>query len=528
MADKPNKPQKLKARLPRGLADRGPAEITATRHMVEAIRVVFERYGFEPVETPAIEYTDALGKFLPDQDRPNEGVFSFQDDDEQWLSLRYDLTAPLARYVAENFQNLALPYRSYRYGWVFRNEKPGPGRFRQFMQFDADTVGAASMAADAEMCMLAADTMEALGIPRGGYVVKVWNRKLLEGVLDAAHVIDGQQRLTALRAIDKLDRLGMRGVQQLLGAGRKDESGDFTKGVGLPNSANNFITTSSSTASTPTIFSSYSSEELLAPTIIDTIEKGEKPPFNFHDYTKKLRTYLGDKPLPDSTESGLKDLHEIDQLIQASGYAERIKIDPSVVRGLEYYTGPVYEVELLIETKDDKGRLVRFGSVGGGGRYDGLVSRFRGEPVPATGFSIGVSRLQAALTALGKLGEKRSPGPVVVTVFDRDRIADYQKMAAALRNAGIRAELYLGNPKNNLGTQLKYADKRGSPCAVIQGGDEKKLGLVQIKDLIAGAEIATAEDRADYLKKQAEAQFAVKENELVEAVRNLLARHNLA
>src|ERR1019366_4861914 len=286
------KPTKLKARLPRGLADRGPAEIAATRHMVEAIRVVFERYGFEPVETPAIEYTDALGKFLPDQDRPNEGVFSFQDDDEQWLSLRYDLTAPLARYVADKIgkEDFVLPYRSYRFGWVFRNEKPGPGRFRQFMQFDADTVGAPTMAADAEMCMLAADTMEALGIPRGSYVGKVWSRKLLEGVLDAAHVVDGQQRLTALRAIDKLDRLGMCGVQQLLGAGRKDESGDFTKGVGLPNSANNFITTSSSTASTPTIFSSYASEELLAPTIIDTIEKSEKPPFNFHDYTKKLRT----------------------------------------------------------------------------------------------------------------------------------------------------------------------------------------------------------------------------------------------
>src|SRR6187397_443595 len=236
MADKPNKPPKLKARLPRGLADRGPAEIAATRHMVEAIRVVFERYGFEPVETPAIEYTDALGKFLPDQDRPNEGVFSFQDDDEQWLSLRYDLTAPLARYVAENFQNLALPYRSYRYGWVFRNEKPGPGRFRQFMQFDADTVGAPSMAADAEMCMLAADTMEALGIPRGSYVVKVNNRKVLDGAMDALQ-IGGEEnedrRLTVLRAIDKLDRLGVESVESLLGEGRKDESGDFTKGAGL-------------------------------------------------------------------------------------------------------------------------------------------------------------------------------------------------------------------------------------------------------------------------------------------------------
>ena len=184
MADKKKETDRLKARLPRGFADRGAAEIAATRQMIETIRQVYERYGFEAVETPAIEYTDALGKFLPDQDRPNEGVFSFQDDDEQWLSLRYDLTAPLARYVAENFDSLPKPYRSYRVGWVFRNEKPGPGRFRQFMQFDADTVGSASPAADAEMCMMAADTMEALGINRGDYVVKVNNRKVLDGVME--------------------------------------------------------------------------------------------------------------------------------------------------------------------------------------------------------------------------------------------------------------------------------------------------------------------------------------------------------
>src|SRR5215831_10948815 len=227
---------KLKARLPRGLADRGPAEIAATRRMIATIRTVFEHYGFEPVETPAFEYTDALGKFLPDQDRPNEGVFSFLDDDEQWLSLRYDLTAPLARYVAENFETLPKPYRSYRLGLVFRNEKPGPGRFRQFMQFDADTVGAPTPAADAEMCMMAADTMEALGIPRGSYVVKVNNRKVLDGVRDALGLggeDSGGRRLTVLRAIDKLDRLGTEGVRALLGPGRKDESGDFTKGAGL-------------------------------------------------------------------------------------------------------------------------------------------------------------------------------------------------------------------------------------------------------------------------------------------------------
>ena len=481
MADKPGKPQKLKARLPRGLADRGPAEIAATRHMVEAIRVVFERYGFDPVETPAIEYTDALGKFLPDQDRPNEGVFSFQDDDEQWLSLRYDLTAPLARYVAENFQNLALPYRSYRFGWVFRNEKPGPGRFRQFMQFDADTVGAASMTADAEMCMLAADTMEALGIPRGSYVVKVNNRKVLDGAMDRVH-IPTEKRLTTMRAIDKLDRLGIEGVKMLLGKGRKDESGDFTKGAELSDSQ---------------------IAGIVAAITGTTGQAG------------------------DAGTQGEEELSEIARLVRAAGYEDRVRIDKTVVRGLEYYTGPVYEVELTFEIKDEKGRPVRFGSVGGGGRYDGLVSRFRGEPVPATGFSIGVSRLQAALTHLGKTSEKPAPGPVVVTIFDRDRVADYQRMVSALRAANIRAELYLGNPKNNLGTQLKYADKRGAPCAIIQGGDEKARGEIQIKDLILGATLTDTKDREDYLKKQAEAQFAVKEAALVEAVRTLLARHKL-
>jgi histidyl-tRNA synthetase len=508
-----NKPHKLKARLPRGLADRGPAEIAATRQMVEAIRTVFERYGFEPVETPAIEYTDALGKFLPDQDRPNEGVFSFQDDDEQWLSLRYDLTAPLARYVAENFETLPKPYRSYRQGWVFRNEKPGPGRFRQFMQFDADTVGAASMAADAEMCMLAADTMEALGIPRGSYVVKVNNRKVLDGLMESIGLAGKEneaKRLMVLRAIDKFDRLGVAGVDLLLREGRKDESGDFTKGAGLDELQ---------ALRVRQIF-----EIVPVALEIPNASKLEDTPLA-ETYFKWLRQ---NADLSQLGLQGIDELISISQLVKSSGYNEdRITIDPTVVRGLEYYTGPVFEVDLAFEIKDDKGRPVRFGSVGGGGRYDGLVSRFRGEPVPATGFSIGVSRLQAALTALGKLNNKPEPGPVVVTVFDRDRVADYQRMVAALRAANIRAELYLGNPKNNLGTQLKYADKRGSPCAIIQGGDEKARGEVQIKDLILGAGLTDIKDRDEYLKKQAEAQFAVTEDGLVEAVAALLKRHSL-
>ena len=515
MADKPKKPQKLKARLPRGLEDRGPAAINATRVMVEKIREVYERYGFEPVETPAMEYTDALGKFLPDQDRPNEGVFSFQDDDEQWISLRYDLTAPLARYVAERYgtENLVLPYRSYRFGYVYRNEKPGPGRFRQFMQFDADTIGTAaggqsSAAADAEMCMMAADTMEALGIPRGSYVVKVNNRKVLDGVMESIGLGGDEnagRRLTVLRAIDKLDRLGENGVRELLGPGRKDESGDFTKGAGLIESQIEPLFELFSTAFAPA-----------------KVMQATGMPFGPNNLALRSSPAIRAN---DIASAGMDELRLIASLVEASGYhSDRVQIDPSVVRGLEYYTGPVYEVELLLDTKDEKGRPVRFGSVGGGGRYDGLVSRFRGEVVPATGFSIGVSRLQAALTMLGKLDTRPESGPVVVTVFDRDRVADYQRMVASLRNANIRAELYLGNPKN-MGNQLKYADRRNSPCVIIQGSDEKAKGKVQVKDLILGAGLTDTSDRDEYLKKQVEAQIEVDEGELVAAVRKILARH---
>jgi histidyl-tRNA synthetase len=503
------KTNKLKARVPRGLADRGAAEIAATRRMLETIRQVFERYGFEPVETPQIEYTDALGKFLPDQDRPNEGVFSFQDDDEQWLSLRYDLTAPLARYVAENFDALPKPYRSYRFGYVYRNEKPGPGRYRQFMQFDADTVGSASPAADAEICMMAADTMEALGIPRGSYVVRVNNRKVLDGVMEAI-AIGGDEnagtRLMVLRAIDKLDRLGEYGVRLLLGPGRKDESGDFTKGAGLSDAQINpifeLINTARSSANVMSLTGLPFGPDNLALRSVSVAETSA------------------------TAKQGIVELRHIAQLVESAGYrADRIILDPSVVRGLEYYTGPVYEVELTFPIEGEDGKPVRFGSVAGGGRYDGLIGRFRNDAVPATGFSIGVSRLMAALQHLKKVETKPEAGPVVVTVFDQDRIADYQKMVASLRNAGIRAELYLGSGK--FGAQMKYADKRGSPCVVIQGGDEKARGEVQIKDLILGATLTATKDRDEYLKKQAEAQFAAPEGEVVDAVRKVLARHGV-
>jgi histidyl-tRNA synthetase len=502
MSDKSEKSNKLKARLPRGLADRTPGEIAATRGMIEKIRAVYELYGFEPVETPAFEYTDALGKFLPDQDRPNEGVFSFLDDDEQWLSLRYDLTAPLARYVAENFDSLPKPYRSYRAGYVYRNEKPGPGRFRQFMQFDADTVGSASPAADAEMCMMAADAIEALGIPRGSYVVKVNNRKVLDGVLDCIGLsgeANASKRLTVLRAIDKFDRLGRDGVAALLGEGRKDESGDFTRGAGLD---------------------AKQAKGILAYVEAPFDDRGGDVESGLDNWGKVIG-------LSSTGKEGIAELKQIAALVRAANYGtDRISFDTSVVRGLEYYTGPVFEVELTFAT-DGKDGSPRFGSVGGGGRYDGLVSRFRGEPVPATGFSIGVSRLLAALEYLGKIETAAERGPVVVTVFDKDRIADYQNMVASLRTAGIRAELYLGSGK--FGPQMKYADRRNSPCVVIQGSDEKAKGEVTIKDLIVGAELAKLEKgRDEHLQKQAQAQRAVPEANLVEAVREVLTRHGLS
>ncbi|WP_234053598.1 MULTISPECIES: histidine--tRNA ligase [unclassified Xanthobacter] len=494
---------KPKARLPRGLADRTGAELAATHSMLAKIRAVYALYGFEALETPAFEYTDALGKFLPDQDRPNEGVFSFQDDDEQWLSLRYDLTAPLARYVAEHFDALPKPYRSHRAGYVFRNEKPGPGRFRQFMQCDADTVGAPSVSADAEICMMAADTLEAVGVPRGDYVIRVNNRKVLDGVLEAIGLAGEEnagRRLTVLRAIDKYDKFGVEGVRLLLGAGRKDESGDFTKGAGL---------------------NERQSAVVLAMLTGDGVTA---------DADGVKVEIPGDVELAAALATnaafleGMDELNTIRMLVAAAGYEDRVKIDPSVVRGLEYYTGPVYEAELTFEIKDEDGRPVRFGSVAGGGRYDGLVARFKGEKVPATGFSIGVSRLLSALAFLGKMDDEAEVGPVVILVMDKEpaRLADYMKMVSELRANGIRAEMYQGG--GGMKAQMKYADKRGAPAVVIQGSNEKAAGELQIKDLVEGAKIAASiADNAEY-RAARPAQFAVKENELVAAIRDVLER----
>ena len=497
MAPDPTKAKSTRrprAATPKGFRDYFGAEVSERKLMLDQIAAVYHRYGFDPLETSAVETVEALGKFLPDVDRPNDGVFAWQDEDADWLALRYDLTAPLARVAAQYRNDLPSPYRRYAMGPVWRNEKPGPGRFRQFYQCDADTVGAASVAADAEICAMLADALEVVGIPRGDYVVRVNNRKVLNGVMEMAGVLDPadpsrfiHERGIVLRAIDKLDRLGPQGVRDLLGEGRKDESGDVTKGAGL----------------------NAQQAEVVLGFVAARRDTGAATLAQLRDLVQGSTTGL----------DGVSELETIAALLAAQGYGpDRIVIDPSVVRGLGYYTGPVYEAELTFEILDDKGRKRQFGSVAGGGRYDGLVERFTGQKVPATGVSIGVDRLLAALRAKGRVAGS-TPGPVVVTVMDRDRMADYMGMAADLRAAGIRAEVYLGNPKN-FGNQLKYADKRGSPVAVIQGANEAAKGTVILKDLILGARIAESATLEQW--KDRPAQVEIPRADLVAAVRKML------
>ena len=508
---KPKKTQRPKAQAPKGFADYFGSDVTERADMLQKIAAVYHRYGFDALESSAVETVEALGKFLPDVDRPNAGVFAWQEEDGDWLALRYDMTAPLARVYAQHRNDLPSPYRRYTMGPVWRNEKPGPGRFRQFYQCDADTVGTVSMAADAEICAMLADTLEEVGIARGDYVIRINNRKVLNGVMEVAGLAGDDkeaERGIVLRAIDKLDRLGPEGVRALLGKGRKDESGDYTEGAGLTQKQSDIV------------MSFFTSSWTLPEDDIRQFAVAIGIPYDQNKMQASTLKYL--RNLVSSSGVGLEgvnELIEIAQLLHAAGYGpDRIIIDPSVVRGLGYYTGPVYEAELTFDVQNEKGQTVQFGSVAGGGRYDDLVKRFTGQEVPATGISIGVDRLLAALRATGRSGDE-THGPVVVTVMDRDRMADYQAMVAELRNAGIRAEVYLGNPRN-FGNQLKYADKRNSPIAIIEGEDEKKRGVVQIKDLILGAKIAETATHEEW--KDRPSQFEVPRADMLAKVQETL------
>ena len=490
-------PSRPEARAPRGFADRRGRDLIAERRLVTRVSAVYERWGFEPLDTGAFEYADALGKFLPDADRPNEGVFALQDDPDEagngeWMALRYDLTAPLARFAAQNWETLPKPFRRYAFGPVWRNEKPGPGRFREFVQCDADTVGSDRPEADAEIIAMACEGLQAAGLSADQAVIRVSNRKLFDGLFEAGGIEDAGQKLTALRAIDKFDRLGWEGVQALLGEGRLDESGDYTKGARLPAK------------------------------VIGAIE-GFLASAGGADATRAgtLEAVARSGNIGAAGEAALNELAAIDRALGAMKVGQAaVRFDPTIVRGLEYYTGAVFEAELLLETTDDKGRAVRFGSIGGGGRYDDLVARFTGERLPATGFSFGVSRLASALRAAGRGAADAVRGPVVVIVFSEADMQHYLDAVSELRNAGIAAELYLG--RAGMKAQMKYADRRGAPAAVILGGDEIAAGQVTIKDLDAGRALAAGIADNEAWKAERPGQVVVARTDLVATVRRIV------
>ena len=422
--------------LPLGFVDRQEKELLTRDFIISNIKEVMIKYGFQYLETPSFEYTESIGKYLPDKERPDQGVFSFRDE-QNWLSLRYDLTAPLARYVAKNYLEISKPFKRYQLGTVWRNEKPGPGRFREFLQFDADYVGTKNLQADAELCVLISEILEKCGLSKEDYTVKISSRKFTEELFKELMVQSPEQSLIILRALDKIDRLGWAEVKKLLGKGRKDISGDITKGADLNEKQ------------------------------IETLEK-------------KIKDV---KPNSD-------DILEIIKIFEAYNF-KNYKYDPSVIRGLEYYTGPIFEVNLNFEVKNSKDKVIQFGSIGGGGRYDNLVNNFGSFDCPATGISIGIDRLVFALMQRKEFNIK-SNKPVIICVFDKAKIKDYVNILKKLREKNISSEIYPG--EGNLKKQMQYANKTNSPAVILYGDDEIKSGKPKLRDLKSGKEISTEID----------------------------------
>ena len=416
--------------LPSGFEDRQEKELLIRDFVISNIKEVMIKYGFQYLETPSFEYTESIGKFLPDKDRPGEGVFSFKDE-TKWLSLRYDLTAPLARYVAKNFNEIQKPFKRYQLGTVWRNEKPGPGRYREFLQFDADYVGTKNLQADAELCVLISEILERCGLNKEDYIVKISSRKFTDKLFKQLKIKSIDQISATLRALDKIDRLGWGEAQKLLGEGRKDKSGDYTKGANLKK---NQIK------------------------IIENALKEKKP--------------------------NSEDVLEIIKMFEAYNF-KNYKFDPSVIRGLEYYTGPIFEVNLNFEVKNIKGQSIQFGSIGGGGRYDNLVSNFGNLDCPATGISIGLDRLVFALMQK-KDFKIKATRPIIICVFDKNNTKEYVEILNKLRASNISSEIYPGEGK--LKKQMEYANKIESPCVIFYGDDEIKRSEVKLRNLKTGEE----------------------------------------
>jgi histidyl-tRNA synthetase len=473
MNKKVNKPS---VDLPGGFIDRKEKELVIRDFLIRQIKEVMTKYGFVFLETPSFEYTESLGKFLPDKDRPSEGVFSFEDG-KKWLSLRYDLTAPLARFTAKNFDNLPRPFKRYQLGTVWRNEKPGPGRYREFLQFDADYVGTSNLLSDAELCVLISEILEKCGLANSEFNIKISNRKLSKGLLEELSIKDENQQAISLRAIDKLDRVGVDGVELLLGKGRKDKSGDFTEGAKLEQKQIDKII------------------EFLNSKGLDQLEKiGCK---------NKL------------FEEGIKELKQIVGNFELFNF-KNFKIDPAVVRGLEYYTGPIFEAELTFKVKNEKGIDIEFGSIGGGGRYDDLVKRFKNQDCPATGISIGLDRLLYALTQKNIFNFSQK-NPVLICVLDEKYMDYYFKILNLLRSNNINSEIYSGS--SNFKAQLKYADKRNCKYVIICGDDEVSKEMVTLKNLEIGSRVSEDIKSREDWKQSKDAQKTFSLSDLLREIK---------
>ncbi len=467
----------VEPRISRGLRDLLPAEMLARQWMIDTIRGVYELYGFVPIVTPAIEYLDVLRGSSAGSET-QQSIFTVSNPEKEELGLRFDLTVPLARVIAQ-YRDLPRPFRRYQVSPVWRADKPGPGRFREFTQFDLDSVGVVSDLADTEIIAGMCDTLNALKV--GPFRVRYSSRGILNALLTYAGLAP-EQGVDVFRVLDKLDKVGPAKVRLELTTGYVDASGDPIPGVGL------------STDSVDRI------ERFL---LVRSDDRRE--------VVAQLRELFAGV---EGAEAEIAVVERISEHLYSLGYGEdQVSLDLSIARGLAYYTGPVFEAVLL--------DAPQFGSVFGGGRYDGLVMRFLGEKVPAVGASIGVDRLLAALIHLGRTGHQKSTAKVLITSMDSALEADYLAMTWELRRAGIPTELYLGTAKGP-GKQLKYADAWGVPIALLYGSNEKEKGIVTLKDMEMGRKRAEAlANRQDWLEERP-GQREVPRGELVATIRGIL------
>jgi len=459
------KDEKLTPGLPSGFEDRWNKQLSIKKKLLQIIENNFLKFGFTPLETPSFEISKNIGSFLADDEAsPMSDVFSFNDANEE-ITLRYDLSSPLSRFVAQNYRELPFPYKRYAIGNVWRNEKSGNARYREFTQADVDIIGNANKSqADAEICNVISDTLKKCGLSEKQFKVSISNRKIVQGLINQLNITDKAQELKVIRAIDKLDRVGLKGVQDLLKKERVDSSGAVTKGANL---------------------SDVQASEILNFLKIKNIED--------------LKSILKN---PLSVE-GIKETEELMEIVSYGKYTKLIQPNFTIVRGLAYYDGFCVETNLNFKVKNPKGKEIDIGSIASGGRYDKLISRFKGTDFPGTGMSIGVDRLLFVLNQIGSIKPKKNE-PVLICILDSKYLKKYNETLDYLRENGINSEVYLDLSKN-LKKQLTYADKKGCPVAIIVGESEVKENKFTLKNLKSSKEndqkTVSKENLIDEIKK---------------------------